>query len=638
MANNSDIIIFQSVFKIGIVCSVDGREVKVKVDKLKNSSHLIFKGELVKNVSVGSYIKILKGFIPIIGKVESEFIVPSKENQDSKYSTQEERINRELKIKLLGYLENDKYCRGIKELPLIENECFLLTNEEFEQIHRFVSDDSDIPLQIGTLASDSFVPIKLGVKALFSSHIGIFGNTGSGKSYTLSKLYRQLFVNYDDNTNFKANAKFLFFDFSGEYAGVDAIVSNKKVYNLSTRTKKDTLPLTNEDLLNLDLLCIFANATEKTQRPFIKRSIELIQKIQKNKTNKQEEESHFKNILRQQVKEILCMSDKDKSKLLIDYVEQVLPKKYDINGIEESVIKDIDFHNTNKYYYIKNGGQPHDNNIFANPSLAEDTELYSHVDDFSFSVNFIDKFIKIMYLQLIYDVLGNRAMNEHIAPAINKLKSIESDIDKLFDFSGQNTDFWNDKNIVVVNLSNVNLESKKMIPMLLAHKLYSEHKTKKEEDLSYLNIIVDEAHNILSYQSNRESETWKDYRLEVFEEIIKEGRKFGVFMTIASQRPSDISSTIISQLHNYFIHRLVNEHDIIMIGRTISYLDKVSVESLPILTTGVCVIAGQLAEMPIVVQIDRIEDKYKPINETIDVVAKWIKKDAKAIDVAQTID
>ena len=64
---------------------------------------------------------------------------------------------------------------------------------------------------------------------------------------------------------------------------------------------------------------------------------------------------------------------------------------------------------------------------------------------------------------------------------------------------------------------------------------------------SSLNIIIDEAHNILSYASQRESETWKDYRLETFEEIIKEGRKFGVFLTIASQRPSDISSTIISQ-------------------------------------------------------------------------------------------
>ena len=113
------------------------------------------------------------------------------------------------------------------------------------------------------------------------------------------------------------------------------------------------------------------------------------------------------------------------------------------------------------------------------------------------------------------------------------------------------------------------------------------------------------------------------YRLEVFEEIIKEGRKFGVFMTIASQRPSDISSTIISQLHNYFIHRLVNEKDIQQVNNTISYLDKVSVESLPILSTGVCVIAGQLAEMPLVVQISKIENDFRPQNETIDIEKIW---------------
>lgn len=637
MANNSDIIIFQSVFKIGIVCSVDGREVKVKVDKLKNSSHLIFKGELVKNVSVGSYVKIIKGFIPIIGKVETEFIVPSKENPESKYSTQEERINRELKIKLLGYLENDKYCRGIKELPLIENECFLLTNEEFDQIHRFVSDDSDIPLQIGTLASDSFVPIKLGVKALFSSHIGIFGNTGSGKSYTLSKLYRQLFVNYEGNDNFKANAKFLFFDFNGEYSGKNVFVSEKKVYNLSTKKiedndTRDKLPLSNNDFLNLDLLCIFANATEKTQRPFIDRCIDLFRKIIENQKEKEEKLTHLKNILRQQIREILCMSDKVKAYQLIDYMEEILPADTNEQGISVGLTMDIDFKTKeNGGFFIK----PLNSNQYLNSdiSLVEKTILFKQVDKLTLSENFIETFICIMYIQLTYDVLGNRAMNEHIAPAIKKLEREKKNIEKLFDFSGKANKFWNESNIVVINLNNVNLDSKKMLPMLLSHKLYTEHKEKKEEDLSYLNIIVDEAHNILSYQSNRESETWKDYRLEVFEEIIKEGRKFGVFMTIASQRPSDISSTIISQLHNYFVHRLVNENDIEKVNNAISYLDKISVESLPILSTGVCVVAGQLAEMPIVVQIDRIEDKYKPINETIDVVAKWIKKDAKANDV-----
>lgn len=223
---------------------------------------------------------------------------------------------------------------------------------------------------------------------------------------------------------------------------------------------------------------------------------------------------------------------------------------------------------------------------------------------------------------MIYDMLTNRAMNEHIAPAINKLRQSEKDISRVFNSSNNITDFWGDSNLVVIDFSNVNTDTKKRIPLLLSNKLYNEHKGARKTK-SYLNIVIDEAHNILSHQSTRESEEWKDYRLEVFEEIVKEGRKFGVFMTIASQRPSDISSTIISQLHNYFIHRLVNERDIEQVNNTISYLDKVSVESLPILSTGVCVIAGQLAEMPLMVQIEQIEKEYEPNNKTINVEELW---------------
>src|SRR5271156_5240399 len=110
------------------------------------------------------------------------------------------------------------------------------------------------------------------------------------------------------------------------------------------------------------------------------------------------------------------------------------------------------------------------------------------------------------------------------------------------------------------------------------------------------------------------SEQWKDYRLETFEEIIKEGRKFGVFLTVASQRPADISPTIISQLHNYFLHRLINNNDIYAVEKTIAYLDKVSFDYLPILPTGTCILAGLLAQVPVVVDIAEIPQDNAPRN------------------------
>lgn len=613
MSINKDLSVYNSIFRIGTVYSVDGRVVKVLVDRDKNSSHLVYQGNLIKNVAVGSYVKILKGFESIIGKVESEYVECNKVYNEQ-YNSQEETINRFLIVKLIGHIEADSYRKGLTELPLIANECHLLTNNEFEMIHSFGSKD-DIYIEIGSIASDPLVPISIGVNKLFASHIGIFGNTGSGKSYTLAKIYRQLFEKFKNNENFKNNAKFLFYDFNGEYSKEDAIIEGKKIYDLSTNTEAglDKIPLSDDDMLDENLLCIFANATEKTQRPFIVRCIKLYYSIGG-------ELDKFKNYLREQIFSILQMSDKVKGDLLIDYVEEILPPNKK-NGIDIGLRDDFSYHSNAQCYFKKDRS-----NGFINfqerPQCIRDLKIYQQVENFSFSNNFIQKFICIMYMRLIYDMLGNRAMNEHIAPAINKLKSNEKNIEKVFDFSNQIDSFWDESNIVVINLCNVNTDMKKLIPLLLTNKLYNEYK-KKRDNKSYLNIIVDEAHNILSYQSTRESESWKDYRLEVFEEIIKEGRKFGVFMTIASQRPSDISSTIISQLHNYFIHRLMNERDIQQVNNTISYLDKVSVESLPILSTGVCVLAGQLAEMPIIVQIDRIEDKNKPYNETINLIKAW---------------
>ena len=194
--NTNEITLKNSIFRIGCVFSVDGREVKIQVDKRKNSSHLLYKGNLLKNVSVGGYTKIVKGFISIIAKVEGEYIKEDK-YYDKEYGKVENKIDRILRVQLLGYIENGKFERGIKELPLIDNECYLLDKEEFETVHDFVNKD-DQYIKIGTLALEKGQEIKLGINSLFASHIGIFGNTGSGKSYTLAKLYRLLFEKFKE--------------------------------------------------------------------------------------------------------------------------------------------------------------------------------------------------------------------------------------------------------------------------------------------------------------------------------------------------------------------------------------------------------------------------------------------------------
>ena len=263
-----------------------------------------------------------------------------------------------------------------------------------------------------------------------------------------------------------------------------------------------------------------------------------------------------------------------------------------------------------------------------------ETKFYQALEAMTVDKDFISWITKFLYIQLIDDVLSNRAQNEHVAPAINKLKSLTKEFSKVFSIPTDigNTSLWEEgKPLAVINMDKVSTSMKKLIPLLLSYKYYQEHKAKKlAEVTSSLNIIIDEAHNILSYDSTRESQEWKDFRLETFEEIIKEGRKFGVFLTIASQRPSDISATIISQLHNYLIHRLINNRDLEMVEKAIAYLDKISIESLPILPAGACVLSGIIADLPLTLQVDRLKEEEQPESQTIALTASWVDESTMA--------
>lgn len=281
---NNQQILDDSIFKVGEVLSVDGRRVKIKVDKSKNSSHIMYKGELLKNTSVGSYVKIIKGYTRIIGKVEGEFVEEDKVQSSKDYTTEANKINRNLIVSLLGFFDGEKFKRGIKELPLVFNECFLLDNQEFEQVHDFIEKD-DEPLEIGVLSLEKGQKIQVGVNSLFASHIGIFGNTGSGKSYTLAKFYNVLFEKYQQEQKFKENAKFVLIDFNGEYSHDKTIIENKQIYNLSTKqetiSNSNKIPLLEKDLLDIELISILANATDKTQKPFISRTLSFINNVKK---------------------------------------------------------------------------------------------------------------------------------------------------------------------------------------------------------------------------------------------------------------------------------------------------------------------------------------------------------------------
>ncbi|HAY34001.1 MAG TPA: DUF87 domain-containing protein, partial [Ignavibacteria bacterium] len=266
-------LIKESIFTIGNVISVDGRTVRIKVNKNKNVSHLIYDGKIVKNVSVGSYIKIVKGFVNIIGKVEGEYVDEEK-YFNKEYSKEDIKINRILQVSLFGHFDKDGFRQGVKEMPLIDNECFILDINEFNELHQFYSKGSKV-VKLGSLSDEPSQEICLSINKLFASHIGVFGNTGSGKSNTVAKLFYELFKVYKGNNKFKTKSKFIIIDFNGEYAEKEIITDLKTILKLSTRTERggDKYEIPKESFNRIEIISVLCEATEKTQTPFLNRAI-----------------------------------------------------------------------------------------------------------------------------------------------------------------------------------------------------------------------------------------------------------------------------------------------------------------------------------------------------------------------------
>lgn len=605
------------IFRIGVVHSVSGRSLKVEVFKDKNHPYLIFNGAITKNVATGSYIKIKKGLTTIIGKIEGEEIDEDTIFND-RYSKQERKIRRFLNVSLLGHYENGRFYQGIKELPLIDNECYALEEKDFTELHNFFA-KGERTINLGCLSDDPTHEVKAGINKLFASHIGIFGNTGSGKSNTLTRLYSELFENVNTLSGFSNNSRFVFIDFNGEYTRSKVLSSNKRVFKLSTRKKleeisdDDKYAIGDKALEDPEILAVLLHATEKTQKPFLTSLIE-----NNYLSNPANYSPSVKHALKNFIDRAQPTAGVDKILGLLNQIKQYCDST--CVAAVETLISNIE---TNLTQNLKGSFMWH-GNYSKEPEILSTIETGLSTLKFKSDLDQIDTLQLKIYLHYYFKISIGGLNTDHVGPMIHRMSSKFNVLKKVISIKSA----LPSENIIVVSLRNVGrLEIKKILPLIICKHLYETQKKNNDgEDKikSSLNIVIDEAHNILSEDSQRESDEWKDYRLETFEEIIKEGRKFGTFLTIASQRPFDISPTIISQLHNYFIHRLINNNDLIAVRRAVAYLDDLSFDSIPILSVGSCFFAGLATDIPIKINVELLADEEKrPKSETVNLIEAW---------------
>lgn len=601
---------------IGEVSEVHGTKVKIKVYNQANEMSVFFHGKLVRGVSVGGYLRIPCGYDDVIGVVEGDYQQERRLGIDSDEAHREAPgayLDRFVDVSVFGSFSMGRFSRGVEVLPLVRSKAYLLPPDELMEINS-PTEHLRTNFRIGALAGHDDIDVRLPLNALFASHIGIFGNTGSGKSNTLCRLFTDCFERGVKNDK----SEFVFIDFNGEYTEKSVLISDKLVYRMSTREDGDKIPVPSDFFFDVDIWAMLSMATERTQRPFLKRCIDKAKKISKVENPDAYLHKMVEGLLegycgnapsfdeqREDLSKLLCLApDVDREK-----VDEVLDSIEVFSGSDPSVLR---LRNLSAYL-----NKPSDMPKVFGKLEIENVDYSSIVKNAPLLLKFIARYRFIEWTR------SGVVTREHIAPLVRRYISALDEASKLYEPAPDSL-LMDGKGVVVVSLRDVNLEQKKNVPLVIARVLYQMQKVRGQADLlSSAHLIIDEAHNILSYSSQRESESWRDYRLETFEEIVKEGRKFGMYLTVCSQRPADISPAILSQMHNYFIHRLVNDEDLRAISKAVSFIDGASASMIPVLPQGCCIISGTATPYPMRVQVDPLERERQPMSYDRDLAAAW---------------
>lgn len=584
---------------IGEVVSVKGINIVVELYEESNKETLFYDGKKFKGVSIQEHILIKRGFKDIVAIVQGEYLDERQQSDDGNGYV------RKVELKPIGFYHQNEFSEGIKHLPMIRDVAYLMNDEQVKQIYG-TADDSFV---VGEILKEE-LPVSLPWASLFNTHIGVFGNTGSGKSNTLTNLYTTLFSNKFEQL--KNKSQFVLIDFNGEYTG-DQLIPNsndKAIYDLDTRSAEgDKFPLSENVFWDEEVFGILFKATENTQKPFLKRVVAGRERF------KDVTDSLTTFCKKTITRALISPSPKKEFSELIRTISTIIVA----NSLKDLVDqlgwfgKDSKFYFPNGNGYLDGGENDSTYQYYFKPLIDNITVGgLSHFEELKLRIN----------LQLLADLINGYVQFDHIQPLLKRVEASLRSLERVFSIG----DIPANSLLTVISLRKSNQEIKKVIPLLLAKYYYSSHKDSVINDSppsKTFHMIIDEAHNILSMQSNRESESWKDYRLELFEEIIKEGRKFGYYLTLSSQRPADISATIMSQIHNFFIHRLVNDRDLLLLENSISTLDFLSRSMIPNLSKGCAVVTGTSFDIPMIVQFKRLAKVHQPDSGDVNLRELW---------------
>lgn len=218
--------------------------------------------------------------------------------------------------------------------------------------------------------------------------------------------------------------------------------------------------------------------------------------------------------------------------------------------------------------------------------------------------SFIDLLEALDYTFLLEETRGNSQIRSHCGTLETRIKSIQVRYSVLLTSDTQEDIEYNQ--VTVYDVGRLDDDLLLFFSSYLLKNIFNKCKISRKSEEEIHVFIFEEAHRYIS----KEKESSAFHELELFKKIAREGRKFGTFLFLSSQRPSELSSTVLSQCNNYLIHRIKNNLDLEYMLKTIPYIDSNQLKRVSYLPTGRTFAVGELFPIPIEIQVvDRKDDK-----------------------------
>ncbi|CAH7304790.1 Cell division protein FtsK [Vibrio chagasii] len=542
--------------KIGVIAGVNAKGITLNLTKAGLKSASYHHGGRYGRGEVGEVVLIEGQTGLTLGKI-LDVRLPEKERQGLSNVNCGDGIDAIGYMQVLGSvcLSSLAVSAGVTTYPRIGDSVYSAPVEFIAKLPELSdksrSGDQTRLVNLGSITDGITSDVAISPEKLFGRHCAILGSTGGGKSWTTSRLIQEC-------AKF-TNSKVIVLDATGEYRSLPSTYTMHrhlgKPLNVHKNSTSFRIPPT--DFVESDFLTLF-EPSGKVQGPKLREAIRSLRLVHLDSSVS--ENGVLMKINRSKEAFRASMRKRDQvSNLPFSALVDLPSQPFDVKKLIRQIEQECCWSN---------------NDSWGNPTndLGYCSSLFTRIQSVLKSPSF-----EVVFEETEADSLST-VLDEFLDSPYRVLR-------------------------LCLSATSYEFNAREILANVIGRKLLSYARSERFTSRPLL-TVVDEAHNFLGKKVGFEEYA---IRLDAFEIIAKEGRKYGLNICLTTQRPRDITEGVISQMGTLLVHRLTNSNDRELVERACGEVDKSMIEFLPNLKQGELAVVGVDFPIPLTIQVHKPE-------------------------------